>query len=116
MIDLDQSAQGLNSSAHTQNSPPNSRILHEGHGSHKERLGRAQDVIKRLFKQLGTNNPQEKGWNAFIGIWKTSHWGYHSRPVRPVGCPQTGSGHSLKKTLSDGKFGLGHGHVWIGAR
>jgi hypothetical protein len=32
-------------------------------------------------------------------------------PVRPVACPQIGSGYSLKKTLLEGKFGLGPKHV-----
>jgi hypothetical protein len=70
MLDVVQSAQGLNSSAHTQNTPPNSRIFHKGLGSHKERLGE----LKRLLE--GYANGQEPaihervGGVSFIGIWK----------------------------------------------
>jgi hypothetical protein len=53
MIDRVQSAQGLNSSAHTQNPPPNSRIFHKRLGSHKERLGE----LKRMLE--GYANGQE---------------------------------------------------------
>jgi hypothetical protein len=55
----------------------------------------------------------------FIGIWKTRRWGCQSRLVRPVHpTGQTGrvTPHWIrtlteKKTLLDGKFGLGPGHV-----
>jgi hypothetical protein len=47
----------LNSSAHSQNSPLNSKFFHKGVGSHKERLGRAQGVVERLFKWSETSNP-----------------------------------------------------------
>jgi hypothetical protein len=111
MLDTTQSAQDLNSSAHTQNSPPNSRIFHKGLGSHKEGL---RD-LKRLLK--GYTNGQELathergGGVLFIGIWKTSHWSCQGRSVKLVGWLQIGSGNSLMKTLSDDKFGLGPGHV-----
>jgi hypothetical protein len=51
--------------ARTQISPPNTRILHKGLGSHKEWLGRAQEAIERLWKCSGTSNPSERGWSAF---------------------------------------------------
>jgi hypothetical protein len=57
MLDIAQSAQGLKSSAHTRNSPPNSRIFHKGLRSHKERLRGAQEAIRRLCKWSGTSNP-----------------------------------------------------------
>jgi hypothetical protein len=100
-----QIAQALNSSAHTQNSPPNSRIFQQRLGSHKERLGRAQEAVKRLCKWLGTSKPRERGWSPFLWIWKTSSLDCQRRliwstiPVRPVGWPPTGLGHSLKETL-----------------
>jgi hypothetical protein len=81
MLDTAQSVQGLNSSAHTENSPPNSRIFHKGLGSHKERLGQ----VKRLLK--GDANGRGGGV-LFIGIWKTSHWSCQSRLVHHTG--QTG--------------------------
>jgi hypothetical protein len=65
MLDTAQSAQGLNSSAHTQISPPKPRILHKGLRSHKECLGRAQEAVERVCKWSGTSNPQERGWSAF---------------------------------------------------
>jgi hypothetical protein len=51
--------------AHTQISPPNTRILHKGLESHKEWLGRAQEVVKRVCKWSGTSNPREREWSAF---------------------------------------------------
>jgi hypothetical protein len=47
-------------------------------------VGGAQEAVERLFKWLGTSNPQERGGMPFIGIWKTSRWGCQSRPIRPV--------------------------------
>jgi hypothetical protein len=61
VLDTTQSAQGLNSSAHTQNSPRNSRIFHLRLESHKEMLGRVQEAIERLFKRSEISNPQERG-------------------------------------------------------
>jgi hypothetical protein len=78
--------------------------------------------VKSLLK--GYSNGQElatherRGGVPFIGIWKTGHWGYQSRPIRPL--HHTGQTSRVspnwfraltKKTLSDGKFGLGSGHV-----
>jgi hypothetical protein len=60
MFDTDQSAQGLNLSAHTQISSPNTRILHKGVRTHKEWLARAQEVVGRLCKWLVTSNPRER--------------------------------------------------------
>jgi hypothetical protein len=72
MLDATQSAQGLNSNAHTKNSPPNIIIFHKGIGSHKEWMERAQEAVEILYKWLETSNPQEKGEGGvpFIGIWK----------------------------------------------
>jgi hypothetical protein len=53
VLDVVQSAQGLGLVLTTQISPPNSRILHLRLGSHKERLGRAQETVK------GYENGQE---------------------------------------------------------
>jgi hypothetical protein len=39
VLDAAQSAQSLNSSAHTQNSPPNSRIFHKGLALTKSAIG-----------------------------------------------------------------------------
>jgi hypothetical protein len=60
VFDATQIDQGLNSSAHSQNSPLNSKIFHKGVGSHKERLGRAHEAIERLFKWSETSNPWER--------------------------------------------------------
>jgi hypothetical protein len=60
MLDVAQSAQDLNSSAHTQNSPPKLRIFHKELASHKEWLRRAQEAVEMLCKWLGTNNPRER--------------------------------------------------------
>jgi hypothetical protein len=65
VLDTTQSAQGLGLVLTTQMSQSNSRILHLRLGSHKERLGRAQEAVERLCKWLGTNNPWEKGWRPF---------------------------------------------------
>jgi hypothetical protein len=65
MLDVSQSAQCLGLVLTTQISPPNSRILHLRLGSHKERLGRAQEAVKRLWKWSGSSNPREWGWSAF---------------------------------------------------
>jgi hypothetical protein len=105
--------------AHTQNSPPKPRILHKGLRSHKEWMGRAQEVVGMLCKWLGTSNPREKGWSAFdrnlkklaVGIVRANRSDWSTLPVRPVGWLKIGSGHSLMKTLSDDKFGLGPRHV-----
>jgi hypothetical protein len=68
MLDVAQCAQGWNSSAHTQNSPSNSRIFHKGFGSHKERLG----DLKRLLEGYANGQEpatQERGGGVpFIGI------------------------------------------------
>jgi hypothetical protein len=47
----------LNSSAHTQISPPKPRILYKGLRSNKEWLGRAQEAVERVCKWSGTSNP-----------------------------------------------------------
>jgi hypothetical protein len=65
VLDVALSAHGLGLVLTTQISPPNSRILHLRLGSHKERLGRAQEAVKRLWKWSGTSNPWEWGWSAF---------------------------------------------------
>jgi hypothetical protein len=54
--------------AHTQISPPDTRILHKGLGSHKEWLGRAQEVIEMLCKWSGTATHDRRGGVPFIGI------------------------------------------------
>jgi hypothetical protein len=59
VLDVAQSAQGLGLVLTTQISPPNSRILHLRLGSHKERLGRAQETVKRLWKRSETSHPWE---------------------------------------------------------
>jgi hypothetical protein len=110
--------------AHTQNSPPNTRILHKGLGSHKELLGRAQEDVEILCKWSGTRNTWERGWNACyrnmkklaVGAIRANRWDRSTMPIRPVGWLKIGSGHSLMKTLSDDKFGLGPGHVQRRAR
>jgi hypothetical protein len=43
----------------------NSRIFYKGLGSHNEKLGGAQEAVEKLFKWLGTSNPQERGWDDF---------------------------------------------------
>jgi hypothetical protein len=48
VLDAVQSAQGLGLVLTTQISPPNLRILHLRLGSHKGRLERAQETVKRL--------------------------------------------------------------------
>jgi hypothetical protein len=48
VLDTAQSTQGLGLVLTIQISPPNSRILHLRFASHKERLGRAQEAVKRL--------------------------------------------------------------------
>jgi hypothetical protein len=65
VLDAAQSAQGLGLVLTTQISSPNSRILHLRLGSHKERLGRAQEAVKRLCRWSGTSSPRERGWRAF---------------------------------------------------
>jgi hypothetical protein len=107
--------------AHTQNSPPNTRILHKWLGSHKEWLGRAQEVVERLCKWSGTSKPREKGWSAFYRKLKklavrAVRANRSTIPVRPVGWLQASSGHSLKETLRIDNFGLGPGHVRRRAR
>jgi hypothetical protein len=105
--------------AHTQNSPPNTRILHKGLGSHKEWLGRAQEAVEILCRWSGTSNPWERGWSAFymnldqlvVGAIKTTQLDRFTISIKPVWRFQTSSGHSLKKSLLDDKFGLGPGHV-----
>jgi hypothetical protein len=71
--------------------------------------------LKRLLKEYA--NGQEPVAHE-IGVEcllkesrKTNYWSCQSRPVRPVWRRQTGSGHSLKKSLSDGTIGLGPRHV-----
>jgi hypothetical protein len=61
VLDTTQSAQDLGLVLITQISPPNSIILHLRLGSHKERLGRAQETAERLFKWSWTTNPREGG-------------------------------------------------------
>jgi hypothetical protein len=65
VLDAAQSAQGLGLVLTTEISPPNSRILHLRLGSHKERLGRSQEAVKRSCKWSGTSSPRERGWRAF---------------------------------------------------
>jgi hypothetical protein len=111
--------------AHTQISPPNTRIIHIGLGSHKEWLGRAQEAVERVGKWLGSSNPRERGWNAFyrnlkkklaIGAVRADWSDQSIIPVRPVWRLQTSSGHSLKKSLSDNTVELGPRHVQRRAR
>jgi hypothetical protein len=110
--------------AHTQNSPPKPRILHKGLISHKEWLGRSQVDVEILCKWLGTSNPWERGWSAFyrnleklaIGVVRANQSDRSTIPVRPEGWLKIGLGHSLMKTLTDDKFGLGPGHVRRRAR
>jgi hypothetical protein len=64
VLDATQSA-GLGLVLATQISPPNLRILHLRLRSHKERLGRAQEAVKRLYKWSGTSSPRERWWRAF---------------------------------------------------
>jgi hypothetical protein len=105
--------------AHTQISSPNTRIIHKGLGSHKEWLGRAQEVIEMLCIWLGTSNPREWGWSVFyrnleklaIGAVGADQSDRSTIPVRLVWWLQTSLGHSLKKSLSNGTIGLGPGHV-----
>jgi hypothetical protein len=66
VLDVAQSAQGLGLVLTIQISPPNTRILHLRLGSHKERLGRAQEAIKRLWKQSGTGNSREWGVECLL--------------------------------------------------
>jgi hypothetical protein len=103
MLHEAQGAQGLGLVLTTQISPPNSRILHQRLGSHKERLGRAQEAVKRLWKRSGTSNPWEWGWSAFykeskklvVGAVRPDRSDWSTIPIRPVWWPQLGSGHSL---------------------
>jgi hypothetical protein len=121
MLDASQSAQGLNLSEHTQNSPPNSKIFHKRLGSHKEWLG---GELNRLLK--GYSNGQEPATHERGGgcllqeSGKLAVGGVRADrctiPVRPVGWLQIRLGHSMMKTLSDDKFGLGSRHVRRGAR
>jgi hypothetical protein len=60
-----------------------------------------------LCKRSGINNPRERGWSVTGMVVRFDR----STLTAPT---QTCSGHSLKKTLSDGKFGLGPGHVQRG--
>jgi hypothetical protein len=116
MLDTNQSAQGLNSSAHTQISPPKPRIIHKGLRSHIEWLGGTQDAVERLCKWSGTSNPWERGWGAFyrnleklaVGAVRVD-WSIIL--VWPVWRLQTGSCHFQKETIWFDKFGLGPGHV-----
>jgi hypothetical protein len=109
--------------AHTQISPPNTRIFHKVLGSHKEWLGRAQEAVERVCKWLVISNPRERGWNAFyrnleklvVEAVRANRSDRSTIPARPLGWLKIDSGHSLMKTLSDDKFGLGPGHVWRGA-
>jgi hypothetical protein len=121
MLDAAQSAQGLNSSAHTLNSSPKPIIVHKGLGSHKECLGRAQEAVEIVCKWSGTNYPWDRGWSAFYrNIEKLAVGAVRANrstiTVRPVQRLQTGSRHSLKKSLSDDTIGLGPGHVRRWAR
>jgi hypothetical protein len=117
MLNVVQSAQGLNSSAYTQISPPKPRILYRGLRSHKECLGRAQEAIERVCKWSGTGNPRERAWSAFcrnleklvVGAIRSDR---STIPVRLVSRFQTSLGHSLKKSLSIDMNGLGPGYVW----
>jgi hypothetical protein len=101
--------------AHTQISPPNTRILYKGLGSHKEWLGRAQEAIEMLCKWPGTSNPWERESVPFIGIWKvvvgTVRADRSTIPVRPVCRLQTDLGHTQNKSLSDDTIGVGPGHI-----
>jgi hypothetical protein len=65
VLDVTQIAQDLGLVLTTQISPPNLRILHLRLGSHKERLDRAQEAVKMLWKRSETSNPREWGWSAF---------------------------------------------------
>jgi hypothetical protein len=106
--------------ADTQISPPNTRILHKGLGSHKEWLGRAQEVVERVCKWSGTSNPRERWWSTFyrnleklvIGAVRDDRSDQSNIAVRSVWRLQIGSGHSLKKSLLDDIIGLGPRHVW----
>jgi hypothetical protein len=119
VLDAAQNAQGLGLVLTTQISPLNSRILHLRLRSNKERLRRAQEAIKRLWKWSGTSNPREWGWSGFyreseklvVGAIRLDRSDRSTIPVRPVGWPQLGSGYSLKETLWISKFGLRAGHV-----
>jgi hypothetical protein len=79
VLDAAQSAQDLGLVLTTQISPSNSRILHIKLGSHKERLRRAQEAVKRLCNHSGTSSPWEWGWSVFyresgklaVGVSKT---------------------------------------------
>jgi hypothetical protein len=103
VLDVAQSAQGIELVLTTQISPPNSRILHLRLGSHKERLRRAQEAVKRLWKRSGTSYPWEWGWSAFyreseklvVEAVRLDQSEWSTIPVRPVWWPQPGSGHSL---------------------
>jgi hypothetical protein len=79
VLDAAQSAQGLGLVLTTQISPPNSKILHLRLGSHKERMGRAQEAVKRLCKWSGISPPRERGWRAF----------YRESGKRAVGVSET---------------------------
>jgi hypothetical protein len=68
MLDVTQSAQGLNSSAHTQNSPPNLRIFHKGLRSHKERLGELKKLLKDYANGQEPATHERGGGVPFIGI------------------------------------------------
>jgi hypothetical protein len=70
VLDVAQSAQDLGLVLTTQISSPNSRILHLKLGSHKERLERAHEAVKRLGKRSGTSNPEEWWWSAFYREFK----------------------------------------------
>jgi hypothetical protein len=92
VLDVAQSAQVLGLVLITQISPPNSRILRLRLGSYKERLGRAQEVVKRLLKWSGTSNPRERGWSAFykesekqaIGAVRLDQSDQSTIPIIPV--------------------------------
>jgi hypothetical protein len=107
VLDAAQSTQGLGLVLTTQISPLNSIILHLWFGSHKERLERAQEVVKRLWKWSGISNPREWRWSAFYRESEKLAVG----AVRPVWWSQLDAGHSLKETLWIGKFGLRLKHV-----
>jgi hypothetical protein len=85
VLDVAQSAQGLNSSAHTKTLQPTQESFTKDMGLTK----RGWRELKRLLK--GYTNGQEPtihergGEVPFIGIWKTSCWGYQSRLIHHTG-------------------------------
>jgi hypothetical protein len=52
-------------------------------------MGRAQEVVERVCKWLGTSNPRERGWSAFyrnleklaIGVVKADQFDQSTIPV-----------------------------------